>query len=66
MCSRESQHLMHDGTDHFLTIKKNYESYAKKLNDMEKVNKKKQLFVHIFVIIDLKDVHLVQVRKEWL
>ncbi|MEM0097261.1 MAG: hypothetical protein QXY52_00130 [Conexivisphaerales archaeon] len=65
MCSRESQHLIHDGTGHSLTIKKNYESYAQKLNDMAKVNKKKrQLFVHTFTIMDLKDVHLVQIKKE--
>ncbi|MEM0124434.1 MAG: hypothetical protein QXF41_02745 [Candidatus Micrarchaeaceae archaeon] len=53
---------MHDGIGYFLTIKKNYESYAQKLKDMAKVNKKRQLFAYMFAIMDLKDVHLIRFK----
>ncbi|MEM0146823.1 MAG: hypothetical protein QXT35_06740 [Conexivisphaerales archaeon] len=58
MRSRESQHLIHDGTGYSLTI-----NYRMLRRIWQRSIRKKQLFAYMFAIIDLKDVHLVQVRK---
>ena len=42
-----------DATGYALTIKKNYESYAKKLKDKAKVEGKKKDFVFAFKVLDL-------------
>jgi len=42
-----------DATGYALTIKKNYESYAKKLKEKSKVQEKKKDFIYAFKILDL-------------
>jgi len=50
-----------DGTGYSLTVKKNHESYAQKLDDMAKVSNigqqtkklKRKLFAYMFAIMDL-------------
>ncbi|MEM0123662.1 MAG: hypothetical protein QXI38_04055 [Conexivisphaerales archaeon] len=57
---------MCDGTGYSWPSRRTMSRMLRSLRVWQRSIRKKQLFAYMFAIMDLKDVHLVQTRKEWL